>query len=327
MKTAYVLLLLLATVAGSAAEELKPFDFNPGNGPGETLGQAQTCGFSELKLPPEYLVLAAGAYSGRKIEFQIDQSGHEGTQIDVAVNSPNKPVVLMLGAYEPTIWNIGWSKGTKVLAVYASGYHRQVIAGLSNKVPVLISTYENRGPCGYFYVGSDKQLAALNPQARRVFGRPVDMVYPAKNGKVVVGEPLQASTQLVTSTATTPEMYHDKDAPKAGPAGLEEAVQQGLLRKATAADAEAWSDALAQNSPNRDIPPIAGQGIPKPPKPHLHNGYVVLKPFTYPAGLYGANSATFLIPKGVPRPTGKPGHSAIYDFNNLQCQGPLCNAQ
>ena len=134
--------------------------------------------------------------------------------------------------------------------------------------------------------------------------RAVDMVYLATNGKVVVGTPIPSGAKLVTSRDTTPESFRDTAAPIAGPAGLEEAVREGLLRKATSADAEAWSNAVAQSSPNRDVPPIAGQCRTKPPTPPIYNAYVVPKPFTYPSGLYGGNSATFLIPKGVSKPTG-----------------------
>ena len=89
-----------------------------------------SCEFRNLQLPTEVSVFATGSYAGRKLDWQIDQSGHSATQIDVAVNHPNQPVVLILGAYEPTIWNIGWSKGTTILAVLVSGYHRQALAGL-----------------------------------------------------------------------------------------------------------------------------------------------------------------------------------------------------
>jgi hypothetical protein len=325
MRSRLLLLVALAisTSACTATAELKPFEFQPEAKQPISPTQKPVCGFSELKLPAVFSVFAAGAYSGRKISFQIDQSGHEGTQIDVAVNSPSKPVVLMLGAYEPTIWNIGWSKGTTILAVLVSGYHRQAVAGLEKHVPQLNSSYDNRGPCGYFYVTSDN-LSALNPMAKRVFGQPVEMVFPAEKGRVVVGDPLQSDTKLVTSPETTPTSFYDKDASIAGPAGLEDAVRKGLLRKATVADADAWADAVIQNSPQRDVPPVAGKGIPKPPRPPTYNAYVVLKSFTYPAGLYGGNSATFIIPKGIPRPDGNPGHSAVYDFNTLNCQGPLC---
>lgn len=306
------------------ATELKQLNLKADIKSQESAVQKPTCGFPELKLPAEFSVFVAGAYSGRKISFQIDQSGHEGTQIDVVVNSPNKPIVLILGAYEPTIWNVGWSKETRILAVLVGGYHRQAVAGLEKSIPLLVSSYDNRGPCGDFYF-TPNNLAPLNPLSRRIFGRPVDMVFSVANGKVAVGEPMLVGATLVTSTETSPASFQDKAAPIAGSAGLEDAVRKGLLRKATAADAEAWSDAVIQNSPQRDIPPVAGQGIPKPPKPPIHNNtYVVLKAFTFPAGLYGGYSAFFLIPKGVPKPEGNPGHSHIYDFNTLKCQGLMC---
>lgn len=310
----------------AATGELKPFDFAADEKSRQSVAKKPVCGFTGLKLPEQFSVFAAGAYSGRKIAFQIDQSGHEGTQIDVAVNSPGKPVVLMLGAYEPTIWNIGWTPQTRIAAVLVGGYHRQAVAGLEQGTPLLNSSHDNKGPCGSFYVTPD-DLAPLNPLSKRVFGRRVDMVFPATNGKVVIGEPLAAGTALVTSGAITPESFHDRTAPIAGPAGIEDAVRKGLLRKATAADAEAWSEAVLQNTPNRDLPPVAGQGVPRPPKPGLFNAYVVLKPFTYPSGLYGGNSATFLVPKGVPKPEGNSGHSAVYDFNTLKCQGALCGTR
>jgi hypothetical protein len=287
---------------------------------------APVCRFPDLPLPADFAVYAAGGYSGRKTTYQIDQSGHEATQIDVAVNSPDKPVVLILGAYEPTIWNIGWTKNTKILAVLASGYHRQVVAGLSTKTPLLISSYDNKGPCGYFYITEEK-LGALNPIARKLFGRPVDMVYPAKNGNVVIGQDLTGRTKLLTSAEAPPDSYHDTAAPLAGPAGLQDAVKKGLLRKATASDAKAWSKAVESSAPKRDVPPIAGGGAPRSAKIDLYNAYVVLKPFTYPAGLYGAHSAVFLIPKGTPKPTGNRGHSAVYDFNTLVCDGPSCDRE
>jgi hypothetical protein len=218
MKHAFAI-LIFSVAACSTAEEFKPFDFAPTRMIPRhrgTMEQAQTCGFPDLKLPSDFSVFAAGAYSGREIAFQIDQSGHEGTQIDVAVNSPDKPAVLMLGAYEPTIWNIGWSQNTKIVAVLVSGYHRQVVAGLAKQTPLLISSYDNKGPCGYFYITSDK-LGVLNPKARSLFDRPVDMVYFAENGNVVVGAPISGGTELITSAYIPPESYYDKSAPLAGP--------------------------------------------------------------------------------------------------------------
>ena len=57
---------------------------------------------------------------------------------------------------------------------------------------------------------------------------------------------------------------------------------------------------------------------------HYHSPYVVLKPWTFPAGLYGGNSITVFVEKGVPLPEGNPGHSEVYDFNTMICYGPGC---
>ena len=307
------------------ADNLKPFAFQPGKQGSKVSPSSQLCRFPGLSLPSDYALFAAGAYSGREISFQLDQSGHQGTQIDVVVNSPAKPVVLMLGAYEPTIWNIGWSSGTRILAVVASGYHRQVIAGLDKKIPTLISSYNNKGACGYFYI-SETEIQTLNPLARKIFGRPVDMVFLAKDGTVVVGDPPTPEMTLITAKDSPPESYFDKSAPLAGPAGIEDALRKGLLRKATQADAEDWINAIEQACP-KDIPPIASQGSPMPRKSSFPpaDAYVVLQDFTYPAGLYGAHSVSFIIPKGVPIPKGNPGHSRVYDFNTLKCRGPMCD--
>jgi hypothetical protein len=39
--------------------------------------------------------------------------------------------------------------------------------------------------------------------------------------------------------------------------------------------------------------------------------FTILKPITFPAGLTGAYSHHFVLPKGVPLPLGGPGHSCL----------------
>jgi len=307
----------------SSTYEFKPFDASAGG----QMPQRTACSFSDVKLPEDFVIFASGALTerskGRPTDFQIDQSGHRATQIDVAVNYTAKPVALLLGAYEPTIWNIGWTPKTRIVAVLASGYHRQVVAGLDPGVPIIVSTNDNKGACGYFFLVREENLDQLNPISRRLFGRPVDLVYPEAGGKAVVGGALPSGVALVTSTATSPESFRDKNAPRAGQAGLDDAVKAGVLRRATEADLQAWADATAAASPG-DVPPVAGQRMPSRRRSTNSNAYVVLQPFALPVGLTGKSRAAFYIPKGVPEPTGNPGHSPIYDFNTLQCRGVLC---
>jgi uncharacterized protein YecT (DUF1311 family) len=281
----------------------------------------KACEFAGLALPENYAIFAAGEYSGRKIDFQISQSGHQTTQMDVTVNYSSKPVVLILAAYEPTIWNIKWTAPTRIAAVFVSGYHRQAIAGLDPAVPVLNSSSENKGPCGSaIVVEEESALLRLNPMSRRLFGRPVDLVYLAKNGKAVVGDPVPAGEKLITSDSNPPESFYDKIAPRPGRAGLKDAVRKGLLRKATDADADAWVNAEIANAPKPD-PQIAGQRRAMPRRPGIHNTYVVLKPFTFPPGL-GSGTAAFFIPKGVPLPQGNRGPVSVLDFNKFKIEPP-----
>ncbi len=65
-------------------------------------GFARTCQPPQPPKGEEFVVLAAGAYAGRRLDIQIDQSGNQATQIDVMVNTGAKPVILLLGAYEPS---------------------------------------------------------------------------------------------------------------------------------------------------------------------------------------------------------------------------------
>ncbi|WPP01657.1 hypothetical protein SFA35_10050 [Pseudomonas sp. HR96] len=314
----------LMMIAGAAcADDLKPFKFEVDPPPAQ-VSAAPICGFENFTAPADLVVYAAGGYSGREVGFQIDQSGNQATQFDIAVNSPDKPVALILGAYDPTVWNIGWTPGTRIVAVYVSGYNRQVLAGLDSTVPVLNSSYENKGPCGYSYVSRDSTVG-LNPLSRRLFGQPVSMVYPGdKSGKILIGSPLGPNPRLVTSSAVTPDSLRDKQGPLAGQAGIDEAVRNGSLRAATRDDVQAWVDARAAATPaERDVPPVAG-GAAARPLPSVSGAYVVLKAFTFPAGLYGGHAVTFYVPRGVPLPTGQRGHSAVYDFNSLHCEGPLC---
>ena len=65
-----------------------------------------TCQLPQPLSSEDFFVYAGGAYSGKKVDIIIDDSGHQATQMDVLVNETRKPVALILSAYEPTIWQI-----------------------------------------------------------------------------------------------------------------------------------------------------------------------------------------------------------------------------
>jgi hypothetical protein len=286
-------------------------------------GKEMACAIPGFVAPADFAVLAAGGYRGRDLNFHIDNSSGLASHMEVTVHYPDKPVVLMLGAYNPTVWSVRHSSSTHIAAVFVSGHGRQVLNGLDG-IPSLNSSQDNQGPCGYFYANGDG-LQALNPIARRLVGRPAEIVYPDVDGRIVVGKPVPEGVELVSFGLKPVRSFRDDDTPLSGVSGLLEGVRNGQLRDATVEDVNAWAAVAAAVAPPRDIPPVAGQAAAKPRMPRLVNAYVVLQQFRLPVALYGRDAATFLVPKGVPRPIGDPGHSTVWDFNIGRCTGVMCD--
>lgn len=315
------------SVAPKPVSEKNVISVVPGVEVKERLQGLAVCDFLDRKLPSDLKVIAASASTGQPLSFQIDQSGSEASKLDVNVHS-DKPTALLLYAYNPTVWNIRWSKGTTLAAVYVTGYHRQVVAGLPSNVPLITTSFTEQSPCGADYAS---HASWVNPKAKQVFGRPVERLYDvAKNGVFDIDESTRNVTEFLTNSAVTVESFKLKNAPLAGKAGIEDAVRKGLLRKADAADVQALKDALNAEKSKRmgglgEPPRASGKG-PQLSNFYAHDLYVVLKPFKIPAGLYGGNSVQFLVPKGIPAPEGNPGHCMIFDLNKSTiCTGPLCD--
>ena len=102
------------------------------------------------------------------------------------VDHPGKPVVLALGAYAPSQWQIQIQKGTHLAAVIISGHHAQTLIDIPPSVPVLNISHDNRSPCGYFYLtGSDKgSVANVDEQLRKIMGRGAERYVLAQDGRL-----------------------------------------------------------------------------------------------------------------------------------------------
>ena len=276
------------------------------------------------------IIYAGGEYRGKATSYQIDDSGHQATQFEVIVNSPKRSVSLFLGAYEPSMWTVAWTKGTTIKSVFITGYHRQVIAGLPSSVPIINSARKKGANCGYTFL-SKSNIRKVNPLSKKVFGKPVGLMHYAKQGHIVMGEKIVRSTRLFTSNEVSLNSFVDRSKPLAGKAGLDDYMKKGFLRKVTAEDLDKWAELKAKQAYDigEGVPPVADRDPRDRTRAfrpaRVQNGYVILKEMTIPAGLYGAHMATFFVAKGVPLPKGNLGHSVLYDFNTGNCKGQMCN--
>lgn len=282
------------------------------------IGVRDKCEFTEIRWPEAFSIYGVGYAHGRILDGQIDDSGSQATQFDVAVNSPDRPVALMLFTYEPSIWNITWTPGTRILAIVASGHHRQAVAGIPADTAVIVTTTD-AGLCPPYSV-RDEPGPEINAAAVQIFGRNVDRTYTAPHGKAVVGRPLKYDAKLITSGNISPIVFLHKNKPLAGLAGVNAAVAKGILRSATTQDAEYWGERILQllpgktlNLENRNDDRRVLMG------PTGSNVYAIMKPFHIPAGLYSTKAVTFYLMEGVPFPSGTLGHSKLYDFNSMTC--------
>jgi len=312
------------------------------------------CSIPDISFPDNLVVYSTGAYNGKKQTYQIDQSGSEAGEFEITVNSKDRPVALLLASYGPSVFKISRTQGTRIVAVVATGYNRVGVAGLPIDTPMMITYYKNGRGCPHplLYHNDEPGLLAkvnsgapvsvweilrahrpppkddnrgkLNELAQSVFGRPIDLLVKTDHWKAHLGAPL-AQNEVLVRSSITPEDFKIESSQLAGPAGLQQALKAGLLRRATDSDRRRWIQLRARmtsKKPNEGIKDPFRRGDQPLIAPEA--SYVIIKPFNIPKGLYGGNLAVFYLEKGVPYPTGNLGHSLLYDFNTMQCHGGIC---
>lgn len=276
------------------------------------------CQLKNLEKPAAFVVYEGVGEVGQSTDQMIDDSGIAAFKFKVAVHS-DQPVALFLSALQPSIWNIGWTEKTKIIAVFVTGQHRQIVTGLPAQTPVLISTQENQGACGGLVGnatdgGTGRQKGSsvqVNELAKKLFGRTVDDTFALNEVSSVIGGPIPRQAKILTSEEVDPVESAGKgfidilqDVP--------EGVRHGFLRMATDRDIAALQAELEME---------AGQG----PKDILgftgpDGVYVVLKKFKFPKGGFHGLANSFLVPRGVPSPEGDPVHGVICDVH----ESPIC---
>jgi hypothetical protein len=267
------------------------------------------------KLPDNFVLHAVGTYSGPADVkgVELDRSGHRVGRAEVVVNVPDKPVVLVLTAYDPTVWRVGRTKETTIAGVIVSGYHGQALIGVTKDTPRALSTYTNKGNFPYFFASdASPRLLEMNDAVKALVGREMDRFENRADDQGVfhVGAAPKDAGGVIYSDDLKVEDYARPAAVVAaapsGEEGLQKLVKDGKLRLATQADIDAWVDKASEKY-KRFNPELRIET-------HMRPGrvYVVVDRCTLPDGLYGAHSRSFIVPDKVPIPDGPMGHNNFY---------------
>ena len=264
------------------------------------------------KLPDDFTVYAVGPYRGAaSVNVQLDDSGHDVTQVEVVVNKPNQPVVLVLTAYDPVVWRVGRTKDTQIVGILVSGHHGQALIGVDKHTAHAISSQKEKGDFPYFYAtGASRRLLAMNDTVKQLVGREIDHFYnKPTNGVFYIGDQPADKDAVVYSQDLKIEGYVKPDRPLAGRNALDYLVQEKKLRLATKADIELWVEKASEKY-KRFNPELRV-------KTYMRVGrtYVILDKLTLPNGLFGAHSRAFIIPYGAPFPTGPRCHNTFYEMD------------
>lgn len=288
------------------------------------------CG-SKVQLPKGYQVLAASVYSGSSSSgLGNEYDGYK--QIDTIV-TVSKPTVLILTGYEQNVWNIQETKSGLLKAVLLAGYYDQKAIVNNSKVKILGGKDSS---CRGSYYDED-EIEQLNAYSQMHLQKNVNALYLRNHSAqhIMVDDAQVDAAQVKLKAelnsgenqfvaALADDQYiqlSDSDA------GMQKALELGLIRPATKADAEQFDLSrlrLNNEKNNQSQTVILGRNGELRHQFYGDHSYVILKPFKFPGDMYGGNSATFYLAAGVPYPKGELSHSMLYNINDGTCRGAGC---
>lgn len=250
-------------------------------------------------------IFAVGTYQGKTLGWRLDSRDNlSGGLIQVVVNAPGRRVLLLLSAYESSLWQIGWTEQTEIAGLVAIGYHPQAVTGLPPNIPMMVFNNSGQGGiCPAFY-SNEK-----NPQdqVRAITGRMPDQFIISYNSKVIIGDILRPE-QKVVSAGLAERADLDLDWPVEE--ALLKAVRKGRLKPASMLDYAQWVEAgnRGQNQPNPPgiSPPywMASQTPENPCRCYLVNDPDFFPPPKTAQRSYEAvyRPYVFFLPPGYPDP-------------------------
>lgn len=277
----------------------------------------ENCKF--VNLPLFYDVYAVASYEGlNPIGVIIDKNGNRNASNDVIVNVKNKPIVLVLTSYEPVVWNIKSTQGTKIAGVVLGGYYNQALLGISKNIPVLNYTYTQNN-CGHFYLSNrlDSEQVASIQKIQEVTGKkPTDIKYQYNGGTFFVGNPVGSTDKLIYSDDYKLSDYQVNLNTVSGsvPTDVRSSsnwkedatvylVTHNYLKQATIIDIQNWEN-KARAPYLQSIGGSASQMQIQHDMSPDHT-YIVQKSFKIPDDFCYGHFINFIIPNGVQAPENK----------------------
>lgn len=296
--------------------------------------QVRNCKFDFPIQDEELVVYAALGYSGEQTDYQFKNSLERVGRYQLFINEPTKPVALVLGSYESSIWDIKYTRQTDIKYLIVTGYYQQAVIGVDENTKIINTAGHGNYKCGLLDITSDpitrlENIKKANLIAQNAYGRKIQEVYlmtDENNSSAKIDSENVPEDRFIQSSIYKVENYISKTTPRVGLEGLEYALEHGFVRKAELDEVEDWNNKIEKkrfpqstaeyvrsNENSFDERyykrPYQTERLPNNAYVILVDGYEVPKDFV----------GFFLVPEGVRPPFKNLAQSSIYDMNSLEC--------
>jgi len=273
------------------------------------------------KASPAAKIVVLGVYETEALSRVAlgspDKVTHAGI---ITVETGTEPLYLVIASYAGVIWQFTGAVD-RIERVVLSSLYGNGATGLPAERLKLLPVNE----ClSYFYKVPSDETAKVAAQVERDIGRPADLI--AGNYEVAGFVVPSGIVQSYAEQRKPPVVVLRRSAPIAAPgdgpavAGQTTAIrnlEQELRRFSPGGVAEIDAAQVVSQlkaTPYDVLPQQAGllQLMRSGALTQTPDGaFLIHQKIRYPAGLAGAHSVRFQLPRGVPRPAGDPAHSRV----------------
>jgi len=257
-------------------------------------------------LPAAFEYDAVGVYEGAKIAAPSDArfAGHDLVGgITVKVTATGRPVVLLLSSFRPAVWTIEAASGVEIAGIVSVGQGPAMVKGdVPQGIQVIDATGGQCGLHGPIYAIDGDDFRGLQNVAIAIAGAKLSTFQGVYNeSKFIVGPGATHISQLAEIRKNQRIEKYLPGTYEPSFAKVQTLIDQGAVRPASDDEFLAWAS---------QDPELRAYGLVR--KPQMPGAvYMILKPFAYPEGMSGAARVNFILPEGMPMPTGNPGHNSI----------------
>jgi Ca2+-binding EF-hand superfamily protein len=251
-------------------------------------------------------VAVLGIYEGESVP-SVSVAGLDATTSTgrVVIEPGDTPLYLLLTAYDHMIWQIeGDTKRISHAVVIARAAKGKPGAGITG-LPARQVTFVDNASCKLsFHDTKSGKAVAVRAALRQIIGHPIDS--------------LAGTYRLLAISMPSGEPAAVPKLDRAAPTGVPRRVWANFVRFTPGGLNVIDAKTVVSPQPAEVYDVLPGHaGIVQlvqdgAIEPMSDGTFHIVKPIPrFPAGLYGANSTTFILGKGLPMPAGSPGHSCV----------------